>query len=147
MDKKSALQILNSRRLVNKVGKITLKCTSTQPFERPDGTMTTIVNFNGMTEYQYKKAKELFAAGEYQEATNLNMSASQLSGRFVPSKGETVDVEITEIKNKDGINILVVDSIVPRQAEVAPRINFEDIDEETGEVVAANPVEADPEIV
>lgn len=145
MDRKSAVQILNSRKLVNKVGKITLKCTSTNPFMREDGTATTIVNFNGMTEYQLNKAKELFEAGEYQEATNLNMSASQLSGRFVPSKGEIVDVEITEINNKDGIKILVVDSIIPRKAEAAPRINFF-TEEENEEVEEATAV-AEAEIV
>lgn len=139
MDKKSAVQILNSRKLVNKVGKFTLKVTSTNPFLRPDGTAVTIVNFAAMTAYQLGKAKELFAAGEYQEATNLNLSASQLSGRYVPAKGEIVDVEITEIENKEGINILVVDTIVPRQAERATAISFSMDDEE--EVVEATATE------
>lgn len=140
MDRKSAAQILNSRKLITKIGKVTLKCTNTTPFVREDGTPTTIVNLNGMTAYQLNKAKELFEAGEYQEATNLGMSASQLSGRFVPSKGEIVDVEITEIPNKDGVAILVVESIVPRQAEVAPSINFftaDDAEEANEELEAA----------
>lgn len=130
MDRKSASQILNSRKLVSKVGKVTLRVTSVSPFQREDGTMTTIVNFNGMTPYQLEKAKEHFSAGEYDEAINLNISASQLSGRFVPSKGEIVDVEIAMIENKDGVNILVVDTIVPRQAEVAPSISGFTADDE-----------------
>jgi len=124
MDRKSASQILNSRKLIHKVGKVTLKVTSVQPFQREDGTLTTIVNLNGMTAYQLEKAKEHFEAGEYQEATNLNLSSSQLAGRYIPAKGEIVDVEVTEITNKEGINILVVDTIVPRQAEQAPSINM-----------------------
>jgi len=127
MDRKSAAAILNSRKLVNKVGKFTLKVTSAQPFLRTNKdqstTAVTIVNFAGMTTYQVQKATELFKAGKYQEATNLNLSASQLQGQYVPSKGEIVDVEIDTIKNNDGIDILVVGTIVARQAEAAARIS------------------------
>lgn len=136
LDKKSAVQILNSRKLVTSVGKVTLKATSIQPFQRADGTLVMIVNFNGMTAYQLGKAKELFSQGDYDGACNLNISASQLQGRFVPSKGETVDVEITEIDNKDGVKILVVDSIIPRVAVTAPSVKFSFDDEE--ELAPAN---------
>lgn len=130
LDKKSAVQILNSRAVIAAPGKYTVKVTSTTPFIR-EGVATTIVNFAAMTAYQLSKAQEHFAAGEYDEACNLNMSASQLQGRYVPSKGEVVDVEVTEITNKEDINILVVDSIVPRQATVAARAKFS-FDEEEG---------------
>lgn len=123
MDRKSASQILNSRKLVSKVGKVTLRVTSVNPFVREDGTATTIVNLNGMTPYHLDKAKTAFANGDYEEATNSNISASLLSGRYIPTKGETVDVEIVEIENKEGVNILVVDSIIARQAESAPSIS------------------------
>jgi len=133
MDRKSAAAILNSRKLVNKVGKFTLKVTSAQPFLRTnnDGSITpvTIVNFAGMTSYQLQQATELFKAGKYQEATNLNLSASQLQGQYVPSKGEIVDVEIDTIKNKEGIDILVVGTIVARQAENAAKISGFDAEE------------------
>jgi hypothetical protein len=125
LTKKEAVQILNSRKLIVKPGKVTLRATSVNPFQREDGTLVMIVNFNAMTNYQLGKARELFAAGDFDGACNLNMSASQLQGRFVPSKGETVDVEITEIySDKAEANILVVDSIIPRQAEAAPSVKF-----------------------
>ena len=150
LDKKSAVQILNSRKLITKVGKVTLRATSVSPFQREDGTLVMIVNFNAMTAYQLAKAKELFAEGDFDGACNLNMSASQLQGRYVPSKGETVDVEISEITNKDGVDILVVDSIIPRVAETAPSVKFSfDDEEETSEETAkaGKKVVAEPEIV
>lgn len=128
MTKESAVQILNSRKLIAKEGKFTVKVTSAAPFlrENKDGSTTpvTIVNFAAMTPYQLGEAKKLFAAGDYQGATNLNMSASQLSGQFVPLKGEIVDVEVGTINNKDGVAILVVTSIIARQAEKAGSISF-----------------------
>lgn len=128
MTKESAVQILNSRKLISKEGKFTVKVTSAAPFlrENNDGSKTpvTIVNFAAMTQYQLSQAQELFKTGDYQGATNLNMSASQLSGQFVPLKGEIVDVEVGTIQNKEGINILVVTSIVARQAEKAGTISF-----------------------
>ena len=151
LDKKSAVQILNSRKLITKVGKVTLRATSVQPFQREDGTLVMIVNFNAMTAYQLTKAKELFADGDFEGACNLNMSASQLQGRYVPSKGETVDVEISEIySEKAEANILVVDSIIPRVAETAPSVKFSfDDEEETSEETAkaGKKAIAEPEIV
>lgn len=131
LDKKSAIQILNSRVLISTVGKFTVKVTGTQPFMREDGTAVTIINFAAMTQYQLGESKKAFAAGDYDAAANFNLSSSQLSGRYVPAKGEIVDVEISEIENKQGVNILVVDSIVPRQAIKAARISFSDEDDTT----------------
>ena len=126
MTRKSAATILNSRKLVNKPGKFTLKVTSAANFIRSnkDGSKTpvTIVNFAAMTPYQLGQAQEHFKAGDFQEATNLNLSASQLAGQYVPAKGEIVDVEVDTIQNNEGIDILVVSSIVPRQAEKAASI-------------------------
>lgn len=135
LDKKSAVQILNSRSLIHSAGKFTVKATSVSPFQREDGTLVQIVNFNAMTAYQLGQSKEAFAEGDYDSACNFNMSASQLQGRYVPAKGETVDIEVVDFINKDGVSILVVDSIIPRKATAATRINFS-LDEEEEEVTA-----------
>lgn len=136
MDKQSAVQILNSRKLIGTEGKFTLKVTSASPFSREnkDGSTSQvmIVNFAAMTSYQEGEARKLFKAGDYQGATNLNMSVSQLPGQYVPSKGEIVDVEVGTINNKDGVAILVITSIIPRKAQSASAVKFS-LDEEDGE--------------
>lgn len=143
MDKLQAKQILVSRKLVAGEGKTTLKVTNVNPFMRQlkDGSgsqLVHIVNFAAMTAYQLDKAQQLFKAGDYQGATNTNLSASQLSGQYVPSKGEIVDVEVTTILNNDGIEILTVSNITPRKAVESAKISsslFDD--EETEETTSA----------
>lgn len=117
MDKKTALQILQSRVLVAEPGKYTVKCTSTNLFTDESGTRT-IVNFNVMTPYQAELATKAFKEGNYEGATGkgTSLSTSQLQGQFVPQKGEVVDIEVSNHVNKEGITILVVSSIVPRKA-------------------------------
>lgn len=150
MDKKQAKQILTSRKLVATTGKFTVKCTNTNPFRREnkDGSFTdvTIVNFAAMTPYQLEQAQELFKEGKFQEATNTNLSASQLPGQYIPAKGEIVDVEMDTIENKEGVSILVVGTIVPRKAEEARRISadaFSDEESEEEETVDATKAEAE----
>lgn len=143
MDKQQAKQILTSRKLVAGEGKTTLKVTNVNPFMRQlkDGSgsqLVHIVNFAAMTGYQFDKALALFKEGKYQEATNTNLSASQLSGQYVPSKGEIVDVEVTTVKNNDGIDILTISNITPRKAVESAKISASAFDdEETEETTSA----------
>lgn len=125
LTKSEAKQILESRVLVPRPGKFTVKVTNvTYGHQRSnkDGSTSVvdIVNFAAMTPYQAQQAREKFIAGEFDEAANNSLSTSLLSGQFVPSKGEIVDVEISEMYSENvKENILVVSSIVPRRAEKA----------------------------
>lgn len=134
MDKQQAKQILSNRVLIPSEGKYTVKVTGTSPFMRGEQA-TTIVNFAAMTPWQVNKAKEKFNSGNFQEATNTNLTASQLPGQYVPAKGETVDIEVSEIENNDGVKILVVSGIVPRVAQKASAITAFDDDEEEVAIV------------
>lgn len=127
MNKQQATQILNSRVLVKEPAKYTVKVTSVNPHMREDGTMVTIVNFGAITPYQAELATKAFNEGKYEEAVGkgTSLSTSQLSGQFVPSKGETVDIEVEEIySDKAEANILVVSSIVARKAIKATRFSI-----------------------
>lgn len=143
MEKATALSILQTRVLIPSVGKFTVKATSVNPIIRENGTQVTIVNFNAMTAYGADLAKKAFKAGDYEASVGkgTSLSASQLNGMFVPSKGEIVDIEVSEHVNKEGVTILVVSSIVPRKAIVAKAFSF-DLDEEGEPEVVAEAEEA-----
>lgn len=115
--RESALQILNSRTVAPAAGKYTVKATNVVPYIRPDGTQVSIVNFNIMTPYHASEATKAFKEGDYEKSVaNTTMTASQLSGMYVPVKGEIVDIEVSDYTTKDGHETLVVSSIVPRKA-------------------------------
>lgn len=125
-----ALNILNSRTLVNEADKFRVKVTSVNPFTREDGTQTTIVNFAAMTPFHVQKATKAYKEGRYDEAVNgTSLTASQLNGMYVPSKGETVDIMVEDFVNKDGINILVVSSILPIKAKTAKKFSLSLVEE------------------
>lgn len=142
MDKQSAKQILQSRSVISKVGKYTVKVTSVTNghVRESDGRVIDIVNFNCMTGYQASQALASFKAGEYEEATaRTAMSTSVLDRQYCPLKGEIVDIEVGEIySEKAESNILVVTSIVPRQAEAPKKfsLDFEDDADEQEEAPA-----------
>lgn len=123
--RENALSILQSRSVITEAGKYTVKCTNTTPYTRGGGQQTTIVNFAAMTNYHADLAKKAFKAGDYDEAINsTSITASQLQGQYVPSKGETVDIEVGEHVNKNGDTILVVTSIVARKAVQAKKFSM-----------------------
>lgn len=125
IDKKTALQILNSRVQITEAGKWTAKVSNTHVFTPEEGQSRTIVNFAAMTSYHVQEALKALKADEFDKATNFSMSASQLQGQYVPQKGETVDIEVVEHENKAGETILVVSSIIPRVAKAAKKVSFE----------------------
>lgn len=135
--KEVALNILQSRSVVSEAGKYTAKVTSVNPYTNPEtGTRSTIVNFNLMTDYQASLAQKAFASGDYVGAINsTSMTASQLSGQYVPTKGETVDVEIADFVNKDGVDILVIESIIPRTATKAKKFSLVEVAVDEPEIV------------
>lgn len=126
-----ALNILQSRSVVSEAGKYTAKVTSVNPYLNPEtGRKSTIVNFNLMTDYQTSLAQKAFADGDYAGAINsTSMTASQLEGQYVPTKGETVDLEIVDHENKDGVTILVVDTIIARKSTKAKKFSFATVKE------------------
>lgn len=141
MEKSNAIQILNSRKLVTEPGSYQLRAVSVVPFDR-DGTLVNIVNFNAMTDYHLSQAKASLKAGEYQEATNFAISTSARVGRdFTPQKGQIVEVVFDHITNKDGIEALVVVGVNALATKKAAAISFDDVDEETGEVLNADKAE------
>jgi len=128
--KEVALNILQSRSLVSEAGKFTAKVTSVSAYVRPDGTPTHIVNFNLMTPYQAGLATKAFKEGDFAGAiNNTSMTASQLDGMFVPSKGETVDVEVSTHINKEGISMLVISSVIARKAVEAKKFSLSLVEE------------------
>ncbi len=80
--------------------------------------ITHIANVNLITGYQKLKALEHYKAGDFNMATNQQMSLSIRKSDYCPSKGEYVDVQVGEIVNKDGETILVIQSILPAKAVV-----------------------------
>lgn len=131
MEQLQAKQILQSRVVIAVAGKYTVKCTSANPFIREDGTAVTIVNFNAMTPFQASKAKEAYRSGDFDAAVGkgTSLSTSQLSGQYVPSKGEIIDIEVSDYHSeKVDADILVVSSIVPRKATKAAAFNLDDLD-------------------
>jgi hypothetical protein len=130
MEKDSALQILNSRKLISVPGKYTLKVTSATPFIREDNTVVNITNYAAMTPYQLQQARELFKAGDYQKATNQALSSSQrIANDYLPAKGEHVEVLVDEIVNKEGITILAVVSVTAIKTSKAGNVSFEEVEE------------------
>ncbi len=122
MERLTAKQILESRVLIHSAGKYTCKVTSVNPYTDPEtGNSRTIVNFNAMTPYNASQATKAFKEGDYEASVGkgTSMSASQLNGQYIPSKGEIVDIEVVDYVTKDGENTIVVNTIVPRKAVAA----------------------------
>jgi hypothetical protein len=125
MEQKNAIQIIKSRKSVNGPGIYELRATSVVPFIREDGTPTTIVNLNGMTQYHQAEAKRLAEAGDLQGAVNQNLSVSLLQGKYVPSPGEMVQVVVEEITTKNDVRGLFVTSLSKIKATVTSNVSFD----------------------
>lgn len=127
----------NIKNVISSAGWVQLNCKSVG---HDENTNRTIVNFKGCTEYHAKQIQK-----GYKSANGFdNMSDEQVSelaknhitfsfptdwmkdGKFVPAKGEPVRVLLTEIVNKDGITILVVDQIQPIGQAVKKSFSLDD---------------------
>jgi len=107
-------KILNSKALITSANKYTVKCTSVNPHIK--GQTTHIANFNIMSGYHFDQAQEAYDKGDYQAACNFGFSASLRDSDYKPGKGETVDVEISEVVTKSGEVGLFVTSVIAREA-------------------------------
>jgi len=106
---KSAVQIIKSRQQINEPGKYRVRVTGTTPYVREDGTGVTICNLGAMTPYHIGQAKAYLQEGDFQSATNQNLTSSPRSGRdFTPSKGEIVDIIVNYVETKGGEQALMV---------------------------------------
>ena len=105
MTKERALQILNSRKLVNSTGKYQVKVTSVHQYEDKH-----IVNVSAMNMYQANQAKVDFAAGEYQKACNSNLSITVFSNQTPPTKGSIIEAFVDNVKTKSNEVALLVTS-------------------------------------
>ncbi len=119
MEKLNAIQIIESRKLINLPGSYELKCTGVTPFEDK-----FIANFAAMTDYQLSEAKKHFAAGEYQEATNQNLSASLRPTDYIPAKGEIVKVYVDRITTKNEVTGLFVTSVSEVKAKATTKVSL-----------------------
>lgn len=132
--REDAMEYINSRKQITSAGKYRVKVTTcnelSTPIDRGNGNIQThIANFNAMTNYQLQQALAVFQSLEegddHQEATNFALSSSIRYGKdYLPVKGETVDILVSEVENKDGINILVVNGIYPLPLQQGKKIDI-----------------------
>lgn len=116
-----AENILNARPEVGNTfsGKVTgIRVNSVQEITDANGYDKVIINLNMSTSYQLDRAFEQLAEGDVQGALNSGMSASFLlpTSRYVPSKGEIVDVMIEQAPRKDGGTFAKPTSIIEMKA-------------------------------
>ena len=144
MERSRAVAIINGFVPINMAGKYTVMVTGVSPVILDDERgPVRIVNFKAITpagENGYvdpstgehvQGARELFLAGEYQEACNRNLSATQRIGTdFIPQPRETVDIEVTEQVTKKGITGLFVTSVLPRIAVAVKPVKRNYLDED-----------------
>ena len=111
---------LSKRPLITSTQKRTVKVLNCNDFHKvsADGKTTTvaIANFDCFTVFQAETAKEALLAGDTNKALNQCMSLGIRSTDYRPAKGEIVNVQIDSILNKDGIEILVVTSVMEIKA-------------------------------
>lgn len=140
LSKEQARAILASRKMIAAPGKYSVKVTSVTPYTDDAGNSRHICNFAAMTPAhisgwentesgeQVQGVKQLLAAGNYDDACNLNLSSGQRPGRdYIPSKGEVVDIEVERITTSNGVAGLFVTSVVGRKAEQATNVNVDSL--------------------
>ena len=136
MEKSSAIQILNSRILVSEEGKYSAKVTNIVPYTREDGQEVNIIGLAAMNSYGLGQAKEKLAAGDFQGATNTNLSRSARVGQdYTPAKGEIVDFTVGYVETKDGSQALLVTSLTPMARIKAKSVKLS-LDEEVVDATA-----------
>ena len=133
LSQKQAEAILSNRVLVSNnttIAKVRINSVSVDTFAWKNpvaGTnpMYKIVNTNALTEYGFGKAQELYNNGDYDLACNVALSFNadpELASKLIAARYATA--EFQTIKNKDGVDILVIKSLTPVQVEEAPKAKF-----------------------
>jgi len=135
MTHSDAVGILKSKAVISLAGKYTVKVTNVNPYAK--GDTIAIANFNIMNAYQMEEAKGLLREGKFQEATNHGLSLSLRAKDYIPAKGETVDIEVSEVTLKSGEKALLAQSCIQRQAVTASRGDWSEFEVEVEESAPA----------
>lgn len=137
------VRMLNSRSILSEEGKYKLKVTSinrlTEPQDRGNGNVVThIANFNAMNTYHQGEAMAAIDAGDFTKALNQNLSLGLRAGKdYLPTKGEIVDVLVSEVEVKAGGTALLANSILEIKSKTpTAKVNF-------SKYLEATPVEAE----
>lgn len=133
--KEDAKRMMSSRVVITSPGKYeNIKVTSCNDVVINNEDVT-ICNFSAVTPYQMEQIKEHLSSGDYDSAVNIQMSCRIWDDKYKPSNGETVNIIVEEITNKDGIEILVINKILPIAAKKATKLSFFNLfeDEDTAE--------------
>lgn len=125
MELKDAVNILKSRKVITRahIGSYVkgVKVTSCNPVNIVNGGITTvaIANFGAHTEYGVEQAKQDLGNGEIDKSLNHNLSLGLRATDTPLQRGMIVDLMIEEVTNKEGVKILVVNSVRIPEAVVA----------------------------
>lgn len=133
--KADAIKQLDKNKLIREEGNYVLRVSHV--FHDVDAGRTYI-NLRAMTAHHQSKAMESIKAGEFNKATNNNLSGSIPTGdsRFYePKSGDLVKVEIEEYTNKEGIPVLGVARISEAPTKKAEAVSFASLLEDTEEEV------------
>ncbi len=109
--------------------KIKVKVTQVTPFTPEGERQRFIVNLAAMTPYHYNQAVKFVKEEEYQKALNQNLTFTIFTNEdggvsnYIPKKGENVMVESGWIVNKDGDDIIVIDTLSRIEATVAKSVD------------------------
>lgn len=133
LSQKQAEAILSNRVLVSNnttIAKVRINSVSVDTFAWKNPVAGTnplykIVNTNALTKYGFGKAQELYNNGDYDLACNVALSFNadpELASKLIAARYATAEFQI--IKNKDGVDILVIKSLTPVQVEEAPKAKF-----------------------
>ena len=115
--KEQIKNILSSRMVIEKPGKYQVKVSQVTEYTPEGGTPRFIVNLTATTKFHVGRAIEALKAEDYQAALNTNLTATVfvndgVPSTYLPSKGETVNIIVSEMLNKQNEKILVVNSIM-----------------------------------
>lgn len=125
LTQETAERILNSRIEVpnNFSGKIgNVEVTHVQEnYIDSEGREKTIINFKASSTHGLDEAFEMLSAGDIDASVKKSMSVSYLlpTNKYIPSKGEFVDLVITQEPRKDGSGTFpAVKSVIEQKAVV-----------------------------
>ena len=131
MEKERAQQILEARKFVKTTGRHELRVSNVTPFERELSNgrkQVAIVNLAAMNPDEANAAMNNFNMGNYQEATNSNMTISVRDIDYLPAKGEILECSVTEAPSKTyGKDILVVSAYKPQPLVKSTNFSFADM--------------------
>jgi len=131
-----AVQYISSREQITSPGKYDLQVTSVNFLEDSD---KYIVNLKAMSPTETQQARELLHAGEYQDATNKQLSTNVFAdASYIPTQYDYVTVMIKEVPRRDGGTRLGVVSMNEIKAKATTKVNFAD---EFANLLAEEPAE------